>query len=150
MATMNLSGKGRFAPPPTLPPHAQVVSTSLASWEGVTARTHWHLGDETVVDGADFYVGDAELGHIHLDGTAHVAAERTLRDSLIAARLAEPFRWSDDFVVVRAKREGEIAHALWVFELRYDALRGVSTDALLARIAARSPATVERARDRAY
>lgn len=149
MATMNLSGKGRFAPPPTLPAHAQVVSSSLASWKGVSARTHWHLGDETVVDGADFYVGDTELGHIHLDGTAHVAAERTLRDSLIAARLAESFRWSDDFVVVRAKLEGEIAHALWVFELRYDALRGVSTDGLLARIAARSPATVERARDRA-
>jgi hypothetical protein len=52
--------------------------------------------------------------------------------------LAAPFRWSDAFVVVSAKREAEIAHALWVFALRYDALSGVPTEALLARIAERA------------
>jgi hypothetical protein len=138
MSTMKLAAKGRFMPPPRLPAHAEEVSVTLATWKGVTARTHWRLGDESVVDGADFYVGESEVGHLHLDGTAHVVAERPIRDALVAAGLAAPFRWSDAFVVVSAKRADQIAHALWVFALRYDALSGVPTEALLARIAERA------------
>jgi Family of unknown function (DUF5519) len=138
MSTMKIAAKGRFVPPPRLPPHAQDVSVELATWEGVTARTHWHLGDETVVDGADFYVGDEELGHLHLDGTAHIVAARPIRDALVAAGLAKPFTWSKSFVVVSAKRPTQIEHALWVFALRYDALRGAARETLLARIAAKA------------
>lgn len=134
---MKLASKGRFEPPPRLPEHAQTVSTTLATWRGVVARTHWQLGDESVVDGADFYVGDEEVGHLHLDGSAHVVAARPIKDALLEARLAERFPWSDAFVVVRAKRADQVAHALWVFELRYDAVGGAPKDALLARIAAR-------------
>jgi hypothetical protein len=140
MSTMKLAAKGRFVPPPRLPANAEEVSVTLATWKGVTARTHWQLGDETVVDGADFYVGESEVGHLHLDGTAHVVAEGPIRDALVAAGLAAPFRWSDAFVVVSAKRADQIAHALWVFALRQDALCGVATEDLLVRIA-------ERARD---
>jgi hypothetical protein len=62
---------GSFVPPPTLSPkHAQALSETLASWALVHARTHWLLGDESVADGADFYLGDEELGHLHLDGEA--------------------------------------------------------------------------------
>lgn len=136
MALMKLAEKGRFAPPPPLPAQAQQVSLALAGWEGVEARTHWQLGDESIVDGADFYVGESELGHLHLDGTAHVAAARPVRDALIAAGLAAPFRWSAEFVVVPVKRAADVARALWVFELRYDALRGADTKVLAARIAA--------------
>ncbi len=41
-------------PPPALPKHAQAVSNALAGWPEVHARTHWMLGDEREVDGADF------------------------------------------------------------------------------------------------
>jgi hypothetical protein len=134
---MNLNAKGRFAPPPPLPTHAQRVSTEVGSWEGVLARTHWRLGDETVVDGADFYLGDEEIGHLHLDGTAHIVAEPSVRDALIDAKLAQPFRWSDAFVVVPVTGASDSEHARWVFALRYDALRGAEKGALLARIAVR-------------
>ena len=135
---MELSKKGRFQAPPPLPQYAQRVCAEVSSWEGVAARTHWRLGDETVVDGADFYLGEDEIGHIHLDGTAHIVAEPLVRDALIAAGLAKPFRWSDAFVVVPTKREADVELAHWVFELRYDAARGVSAEVLVARVAGRA------------
>ena len=70
---MKLSLKGRFSTRPTLPEHAEDVAKELASWPDMHARTHWLLGDETEVDGADFYLGEEELGHLHLGGQAHVA-----------------------------------------------------------------------------
>jgi len=54
--------KGRFAPPPKLKAAAQRVSEAVAAWQGVHARTHWLLGDEREVDGADFYLGENEVG----------------------------------------------------------------------------------------
>ena len=132
---MQLSEKGSFAPPPKLPRHAQSLSVELARWRSVHARTHWRLGDETVVDGADFYLGDDELGHLHLDGEAHVAVGSALRTALVGAGLARPFRWSRDFVTARIAEAGDVTHGAWLFALRYDALRGTTEAELLARIA---------------
>jgi hypothetical protein len=133
---MKLAEKGRFSPPPTLPKHAQVVSQALASWDDVHARTHWLLGDESVVDGADFYVGQEEIGHLHLEGQAHVATGLALRKALVSAKLAAPFRWSSKFVVHDIARGSDVEHALWLFRLAYDRARGVTDEDLLARIEA--------------
>jgi len=131
---MKLAEKGRYAPPPKLPTRAQAVSSTLASWEGVHARTHWFLGDETQVDGADFYVGERELGHIHLDGEAHIAVPKRLRDALIAAGLAKPFRYSQAFVVFSIQTRAHVAPAQTLFELAYAHLRGASSAELEARV----------------
>ena len=131
---MKLSEKGRFSTPPSLPQHAEIVSKTLASWPGVHARTHWLLGDETVVDGADFYVGDDEIGHLHLEGQAHVATGVALRRSVVAAQLAEPFRWSAKFVVHDIVRASDVEHALWLFRLAYDRAQGVSDEELITRV----------------
>ena len=114
---MKLADKGRFAAPPLLPTHAQAVSDALARSPGVQARTHWRLGDETVVDGADFYVGEDEVGHIHLDGEAHVAVGEELGAALIAEGRARAFRWSDQFVVVRIRDAASARTASELFEL---------------------------------
>lgn len=132
---MKLAEKGHYAPPPRLPVHAQAVSRSLAKWPGVHARTHWLLGDETEVDGADFYVGEAELGHIHLDGEAHIAVPAAVRKALIAAGLAAPFRWSQAFVVFKITAAVDVAAALALFQIAYDRLQGVSSAELVARCA---------------
>jgi len=132
---MKLRDKGRFAPPPELPQHAQAVSVELAGWTDVHARTHWRLGDDSVVDGADFYLGQDEIGHIHLDGEAHIAVPKALRDALIAAGLAKPFRWSPAFVVASIRRPGDGENAKRIFRLAYDRRRGVAEVDLLARIA---------------
>jgi len=136
---MKLSEKGRFTPPPRLEPkHAQALSETLASWASVHARTHWLLGDESVVDGADFYVGDDELGHLHLDGDAHVAVGSALRDVLVAGALARPFRWSREFVTWKVSSTASREHAEWLFTLRLDALGGATLATLMERIAARA------------
>lgn len=143
---MKLAEKGRYAPPPRLPAHAQTVSSSLASWPDVLARTHWLLGDETQVDGADFYVGQRELGHIHLHGEAHIAVPKPLRDALIEAGLASPFRWSQAFVVCSIAKAADVATATALFQLAYDHLRGVGSPELVARIATLTSARRERSR----
>jgi hypothetical protein len=130
---MKLAEKGRYAPPPPLPVHAEAAARALASWPGVHARTHWLLGDEQEVDGADFYVGERELGHIHLDGEAHIAVPPAVRNALIAGRLAAPFQWSQAFVVYRIAAAEDLPAAEFLFRLAYDRLHGVSSAELVAR-----------------
>lgn len=107
----------------------------LAGWPNVHARAHWLLGDETQVDGADFYVGERELGHIHLQGEAHIAVPQSVRDALIKAGLASPFPWSQAFVAYSIATAADIARARALFELAYDHLGGATPGELLARVA---------------
>jgi hypothetical protein len=133
---MRLSEKGRFAPPPRLTPqHAQALAERLAHWPGMQARTHWFLGDESTVDGADFYVGDDEVGHLHLDGEAHVAVGVTLRDALVKAKLAHPFVYSCAFVTWPVDSAADGEHAEWLFSLRHSVVRGGSVEAALRLVA---------------
>ena len=133
---MKLAEKGRYAPPPHLPVHAQAVSQALAKWPGVHARTHWLLGDENEIDGADFYLGERELGHIHLHGEAHIAVPAAVRKALIASGLAKPFHFNPGFVVYRIATAADVAPAKALFQLAYDHLQGVSSAELVARCVA--------------
>ncbi len=137
---MNLSRKGHFAARPSLEGPAERVARTVEGWPSVESRTHWQLGDETIVDGADFYVGERELGHLHLYAEAHIALPRALRDPVIAAGLARPFRYSDSFVVHRVKTSAEVDATEWLFRLAYDRLEGVSLGALKTKIAEREGA----------
>jgi len=137
---MLLSEKGRFAPPPTLKGAAQRVSETIASWKDVHARAHWLLGDEDTIDGADFYLGQEEIGHIHLYSEAHVMLPRAVADALIKAKLASTFPSGRDVVAFAIKSKSDIDHALWLFELSYSKHRGMSDKQLLQQVA-------ERARD---
>ncbi len=131
---MTRRDKGRIAAPPTLGPAAQRVADEVAALPGVTVQAHWEIGSQTEVNGTDFYVGEEELGHIHLDGEAHVPLGAALARQVIEAKLARRFRWSTAFVVVdTSDREA----ARWVFELRHAQIAGASEPDLRARIAAR-------------
>jgi hypothetical protein len=141
--TMNLSEKGHFAARPALEGPAELLARTVEAWPSVESRTHWQLGDETIVDGADFYVGQRELGHLHLYAEAHVALPRALRDAVIAAGLARPFRYSDGFVVHRVKTTAEARATEWLFRLAYDRLQGASVGALQARIEERGSPSVQ-------
>jgi hypothetical protein len=133
---MKLAEKGRYAPPPQLEPAAQRVAEAVAKWPSVHARTHWLLGDEREVDGADFYFGEDELGHIHLDSAAHVMHARPIADTLIKAGLGCRFEWSREVVVFEIGNQTDVAHALWLFELSYGRRQGLGNAEILARISA--------------
>lgn len=131
---MKLSEKGRYVARPTLDGVAETLAQEIEGWTGIHARTHWYLGDETEVDGADFYVGQQELGHIHLYAEAHIAVPRALRDALIAAGLAKPFRWGAGFVAKRVKTAKDAREASFVFGLALAHLRGTPVAELVARV----------------
>ena len=131
---MTRAAKGRVAPPPRLDRDAQAVADAVAQLPDVVVQAHWEIGSQTEVNGTDFYVGEAGLGHIHLDGEAHVPIGTSLAKRVIAAKLARPFRWSRDFVVVDTATADA---ALWVFELRRAQIAGATDAELRARIAAR-------------
>jgi hypothetical protein len=132
---MKLAEKGRFAPPPRLKGvHARRVAEAIAGWDGIHARTHWLLGDERVVDGADFYFGEDELGHIHLDSEAHVVLPKALAATLIRAGLGAPLEWSPSVVVVAIESPAAAEHALWLFRLSLDRRKGAPTAELASRV----------------
>lgn len=137
---MKLADQGRFAPPPKLEPAAQRVSKAVAAWEGIHARTHGLLGDEREVDGADFYLGENEVGHIHLDSEAHVIQPRSVADLLVKAGLGRRLEWRRSAVVFAIERLADVEHAIWLFQLSYDRRRGATTGELVARVAAQASA----------
>jgi hypothetical protein len=131
---MKLNEKGHFAERPPLAEASELVARNVEKWPSVHARTHWQLADETIVDGADFYVGERELGHLHLYPEAHIAMPRPLHDAVIAAKLARPFRYSESFVVHRVRTTADAHATEWLFRLAYDRLQGLSLAALHERI----------------
>ena len=119
LATMARADKGPMAPPPLLAEPMRTVADAVAGWSGVVATTHWHLYRRSQVDGIDFYVGEQELGHIHLDGSIHLATSPTLGRDLVAEGRARPFRHVHGWV------EGEISSigadaAVALFRRNYD------------------------------
>lgn len=139
---MKLASKGPIQPPPVLKGPAQRVSREIQSWHGIVAATHWYLYDRSQVDGADFYVGERELGHIHLDGEIHLGLTPSLASLLIGQDLAEPFEWGDDWVQYTIRKAADIDHAVWLFRLGYDRLAGTGIAALRQRVAQRRTISV--------
>ena len=120
--TLPRDAKGPLAPPPRLGGPAQAVADAIAAWPEVEATTHWHLNDQTRVDGIDFYVGPDELGHIHLDGSIHLASTPELGAELVAEGLGKPFPWARGWTQASIGRLG-VETAVALFRRNYDRLR---------------------------
>ena len=118
----------------TARPERAGAAQEIQSWPGIVAATHWFLYDRTQVDGADFYVGERELGHIHLDGEIHLGATRTLAAMLIEHDLADPFEWGDAWVQYPICKKADVGHAVWLFRLGYDRLNGTGIARLRQRV----------------
>ena len=130
---MRLAEKGRIVPPPMLDAPFQKLSEVVRSWPGIVSATHWHFSRSGQVDGADFYRGDDELGHIHLDGEVHLAPSPAITRALIAAGAAERFPWADngEWATYRIRSEAGLRHAERLFRLGYDYLGGASETGLV-------------------
>jgi len=93
---MRLEDKGPIATAPQFTGALRAVARAVAAWPGVISAAHWDLYESTRVDGADYYLGDLEIGHLHLYGEAHIATDSALRDRLLLASLAQRFRYAAD------------------------------------------------------
>jgi hypothetical protein len=131
---MTLESKGPIQKPPVLKGFAQDVSEEIQSWAGIVSATHWTIGDSTKVNGADFYVGQSELGHIHLDGEIHLLLTPKIRNLLIEKRIAQTFPWGRDWVQLKISDEISAQTAAWLFQLGYDRLNGSSETEIILRI----------------
>ena len=122
LSTLPREAKGPLAPPPALSGPIKAVADAIAAWPDVEATTHWHLHDRDRTDGIDFYVGADELGHIHLDGSIHLASTPELGAKLVAEGLGRPFPWARGWTMASVSRLGvDAAGAL--FRRNYDRLR---------------------------
>ena len=121
-STLPRESKGRIAPPPALAGAMKIVADTLATWPEVTATTHWHFGDQNRIDGIDFYVGADELGHIHLDGSIHLATSPTLGAQMVSEGLGRPFLYARGWTESSVADLG-VEGAAALFRRNYDRLR---------------------------
>ncbi len=136
LGTLTRAEKGPVQPPPSLEGPLGTVAAAVGGWPGVIATVHWDLFRPSRVDGVDFYLADEELGHVHLDGSLHLATSPTLGRALIAEGLARPFRYQQGWVCETVRRIGPDA-AIALFRRNYDRLlhanpRRAAADARLA------------------
>jgi hypothetical protein len=104
------------------------ISTEIQSWSGIIAATHWDLYRPTVPDGADFYIGETEIGHLHFYGEAHIASDRSLCERFIADGKAQPFRFRQDpayryWTQVTIANEKNVLDTIELFRANYERLR---------------------------
>ena len=121
LGTMKRSEKGPDAPAPSLDGSLRVVADAVGAWPDVMTTAHWDLYDQSRLDGIDFYVVDRELGHIHLDGSIHLATSLKLGAALMAEGRARPFRYAEGWVCEEVDSIGSDA-AIALFRRNYDRL----------------------------
>ena len=124
-STLPREAKGPVALAPRLKGDLQAVADAVASWPDVAATTHWHFADQTRIDGVDFYVGPQELGHLHLEGSIHLATTPTLAAELIDEGLGTPFAYARGWTQAKVARLG-VAGAVALFRRNYDRLRSAA------------------------
>ena len=131
---MRLEDKGQILPAPVLSKYPQMVSEEIQKWSNIISATHWDLYDRTKVDGADFYVGKKELGHIHLDGWVHLATNKELSQAILKNKLAEKFPYAQNWVMFSITKKQDVKKAILLFQLNYDRLNGEPIDNLISKI----------------
>ena len=122
LSTLPREAKGRIAPPPALTGKLKAVADAVAAWPEIEATTHWRFDQPNRVDGIDFYVGSDELGHIHLNGSIHLATSPRLCSVLVAEGLGRPFQWGHGWTVASIDRLG-VDGSVALFRRNYDRLR---------------------------
>jgi hypothetical protein len=92
----------------------KTVQEDVSRWPQVTVYDH-RFG------GAEFRLGDAEVGHLHPGGVVDIPFPRSIRDALLARGLAEEHRWvpNSGWLTFRVRSEKDLRHALWLMRLSY-------------------------------
>ncbi len=131
---MKLEAKGKIIPPPVLSQYPEMASQEIQKWEGIISATHWEIWNNNKPNGADFYVGQLELGHIHLDGMVHITSTKKISQTLIKAGLAQKFPYGENWIQYEISNLKSGTHAIWLFKLHYNKLRGADPEILFQQI----------------
>jgi hypothetical protein len=121
IGTMRRSDKGPVVAPPTLDEPLQTVVDTVGNWPGVITTAHWDPFRRSRVDGVDFYLGEEELGHIHVDGSLHLASSPMLGRVLVTEGLGRPFPYLLGWVEAQVRSVGSSA-AVALFRRNYERL----------------------------
>ena len=121
LGTLPRSEKGPVAPAPRLDGPLQDVVDVVSAWPGIHTTVHWHLVDRERIDGVDFYWHDEELGHVHLDGSIHLATTPELGRKMIGEGVARPFPYERGWVEEQVGRIG-VESAVTLFRRQYEDL----------------------------
>jgi hypothetical protein len=131
---MKLEEKGKILPPPVLNKYSEMVSREIQQWQNIIAATHWYLYDTTKVDGADFYVGEEELGHIHLNGEVHLATDKKLKKLLLDNKMAQKFPYGENWVQFHINSKADAERAILLFRLNYKRINGAAQNELASLV----------------
>src|SRR5712675_3403397 len=90
------------------------LEDGVASWPRISVHSHRFGGRE-------FRFANAEVGHVHHGGIVDIPFPRSVRDALLAEKLAEEHRWvpNSGWITFRVRREEDLQHALWFMRLSY-------------------------------
>lgn len=90
------------------------LEARLTSWAEVTVRRH-RFGSR------EFRFRSAEIGRVHDGGIVDIPFPRSIRDMLLAERLAEEYRLvpSSSRITFRIRSYPDLKHALWLLRLSY-------------------------------
>lgn len=101
-----------------------VIAGIVRQWEGVDVVPH-RFG------GVELRLGMREVGHVHVGGVADLLVSVRLRRDLVAAgrALAHHTLPQSGWISFRIRSEHDIPHAVDLFRLNYERLRGVATSA---------------------
>jgi hypothetical protein len=94
------------------------------------------------------YLGEAEVGHTHLDSEAHVFLPRIVANASIKALLGRHLEWNRNVVAFAIERLANVEHAVWLFQLSYDRRRGATGRELVSRVEARAARSAGMARSK--
>lgn len=123
VGTLPRDQKGRVGPLPALAKPLQDVVDVVSAWPHIDTTVHWHFSDKSRVDGVDFYWMGKELGHLHLDGSIHLATPPSLGTSMIAEGVAKAFPYLRGWVEENVVTIG-VAASVELFRRNYEALKG--------------------------
>ncbi|WP_435344382.1 luciferase family protein [Haloarchaeobius sp. HRN-SO-5] len=104
------------------------IATEVTAWPGVTDRDHRS-------GGRAFYLGTAEVGHVHRSGLVDVEFYRPLGDRLVAAGLVRAHSLYPDsgWTSYRVVDADGIDHAVWLLWVSYLATLVATPHTHLAR-----------------
>ena len=97
-----------------MPDTPQQLESLVSSWPQISVHPHRFGGHE-------FRFGNAELGHLHPDGTLDIPFPRTIRDALLDEGLAQEHHWipNSGWTTFQLRAEKDLVHALWLLRLSY-------------------------------